>query len=97
LSPYRVGLRGRRRLGLRPECRNAVRKFERGGSQKATTVEAIQRALENAGVIFIARTTVDPARGYRHSNVALQIPSSPGSTVERRIEDSHETHRTEPY
>jgi hypothetical protein len=32
---------------------SAVRKFERGGSQRATTVEAIQRALENAGVIFI--------------------------------------------
>jgi hypothetical protein len=32
---------------------SAVRKFERRGSQRVTTVEAIQRTLENAGVIFI--------------------------------------------
>jgi transcriptional regulator with XRE-family HTH domain len=32
---------------------STVRMFERGCSQRATTVEAIQRALENAGVIFI--------------------------------------------
>jgi transcriptional regulator with XRE-family HTH domain len=32
---------------------STVRNFERGCSQRAATVEAIQRALENAGVIFI--------------------------------------------
>jgi transcriptional regulator with XRE-family HTH domain len=32
---------------------SAVRKFEHGGSQRTTTVEAIQQALEKAGVIFI--------------------------------------------
>jgi transcriptional regulator with XRE-family HTH domain len=30
-----------------------VRDFERAGSVRATSVEAIQRALGNAGVIFI--------------------------------------------
>jgi hypothetical protein len=32
---------------------SAVRDFKRGDAVRATTVEAIQRALENAGVIFI--------------------------------------------
>jgi hypothetical protein len=32
---------------------STVGKFERGCSRRATTVEAIQCALENAGVIFI--------------------------------------------
>jgi hypothetical protein len=35
--------------------------------------------------------------GYRHSNVAVLVPASPGSMVARRIEDSHEIHRIEPY
>jgi transcriptional regulator with XRE-family HTH domain len=30
-----------------------VRRFERGGSMRPTTVKTIQRALEKAGVIFI--------------------------------------------
>jgi hypothetical protein len=33
--------------------RTAVRNFERGKASRATTIEAIQRALEEAGVIFI--------------------------------------------
>jgi transcriptional regulator with XRE-family HTH domain len=36
--------------------RSVVRNFERGGGSRATTVEAIQRTLENAGVIFIDAT-----------------------------------------
>jgi hypothetical protein len=35
-------------------------KFERGGSQRATTVEAIQRAFEDAGVIFIEASDGGP-------------------------------------
>jgi len=35
--------------------------------------------------------------GYRHSNVAVLVPASPGSMVARRIEDSREIHGTEPY
>jgi transcriptional regulator with XRE-family HTH domain len=31
----------------------SVARFERGGPMRPRTVEAIQRALENAGVIFI--------------------------------------------
>jgi transcriptional regulator with XRE-family HTH domain len=44
---------------------SAVRKFERGGSQRATTVEAIQRALENAGVIFIDANDGGPGARLR--------------------------------
>jgi DNA-binding Xre family transcriptional regulator len=36
--------------GISPQ---AVAHFERGGRVKASTLEAIQRALEKAGVIFI--------------------------------------------
>jgi transcriptional regulator with XRE-family HTH domain len=43
----------------------AVRKFERGGSQRATTVEAIQRALEEAGVIFIDANDGGPGARLR--------------------------------
>jgi transcriptional regulator with XRE-family HTH domain len=32
---------------------DTVRRFERGGSVKASTIQAIQRALETAGVIFV--------------------------------------------
>jgi hypothetical protein len=32
---------------------DAVKRFERGGTVKPRTVEAIQRTLTNAGVIFI--------------------------------------------
>jgi hypothetical protein len=42
-----------------------VRKFERGGSQRATTVEAIQRTLENAGVIFIDANDGGPGARLR--------------------------------
>jgi hypothetical protein len=42
-----------------------VRKFERGGSQRATTVEAIQHALENAGVIFIDANDGGPGARLR--------------------------------
>jgi hypothetical protein len=44
---------------------SAVRKFERGGSQRATTVEAIQRALENAGVIWIDANDGGPGARLR--------------------------------
>jgi transcriptional regulator with XRE-family HTH domain len=44
---------------------SVVRKFERGGSLKATTVEAIQRALENAGVIFIDANDGGPGARLR--------------------------------
>jgi transcriptional regulator with XRE-family HTH domain len=44
---------------------SAVRKFERGGSQRATTAEAIQRALENAGVIFIDANDGGPGARLR--------------------------------
>jgi transcriptional regulator with XRE-family HTH domain len=45
--------------------RDTVRKFERGGSLKATTVEAIQRALENVGVIFIDANDGGPGARLR--------------------------------
>jgi hypothetical protein len=45
-----------------------VRKFERGGSQRATTVEAIQRALENAGVIFIDANDGGPGARLRKAD-----------------------------
>jgi transcriptional regulator with XRE-family HTH domain len=48
--------------------RSAVRKFERGGSQRATTVEAIQRALENAGVIFIDANDGGPGARLRKAD-----------------------------
>jgi transcriptional regulator with XRE-family HTH domain len=44
---------------------SAVRKFERGGSQRATTVKAIQRALENAGVIWIDANDGGPGARLR--------------------------------
>jgi transcriptional regulator with XRE-family HTH domain len=44
---------------------SAVRKFERGGSQRASTVEAIQRALESAGVIFIDANDGGPGAQLR--------------------------------
>ena len=34
---------------------------------------------------------------YRHSNVTVLVPASPGTILASRIEDSHEIHRTEPY
>jgi transcriptional regulator with XRE-family HTH domain len=43
----------------------AVRMFERGGLRKATTVEAIQRALENSGVIFIDANDGGPGARLR--------------------------------
>ena len=45
--------------------RRTVADFERGGSLKATTVEAIQRALENAGVIFIDANDGGPGARLR--------------------------------
>jgi transcriptional regulator with XRE-family HTH domain len=43
-----------RRLALAAEVsRCTVERFEHGGALKATTVEAIQHALEKAGVTFI--------------------------------------------
>jgi hypothetical protein len=43
--------------------RSAARNFERGGGSRSTTVEEIQRALEEAGVIFIDAN--DGGRGAR--------------------------------
>jgi hypothetical protein len=45
-----------------------VRKFERGGSQRASTVEAIQRALENVGVIFIDANDGGPGARLRKAD-----------------------------
>jgi DNA-binding Xre family transcriptional regulator len=45
--------------------RKTVERFERGGSLKATTVEAIQRALENAGVVFIDANDGGPGARLR--------------------------------
>jgi ribosome-binding protein aMBF1 (putative translation factor) len=42
-----------------------VRKFERGDTVRATSVEAIQRALENAGVIFIDASDGGPGARLR--------------------------------
>jgi predicted transcriptional regulator len=44
---------------------SAVRKFERGGAQRTTTVEAIQRTLEDAGVIFIDANDGGPGARLR--------------------------------
>jgi predicted transcriptional regulator len=44
---------------------SVVRKFERGGSLKASTVKAIQQALENAGVIFIDANDGGPGARLR--------------------------------
>jgi transcriptional regulator with XRE-family HTH domain len=44
---------------------SAVRKFERGGSQRATTFEAIRGALEDAGVIFIDANDGGPGARLR--------------------------------
>jgi transcriptional regulator with XRE-family HTH domain len=45
--------------------RRTVADFESGDSLKATTVEAIQRALENAGVIFIDANDGGPGARLR--------------------------------
>jgi transcriptional regulator with XRE-family HTH domain len=42
-----------------------VRDFERAGSVRATSVEAIQRALENAGVMFIDENDGGPGARLR--------------------------------
>jgi len=38
----------------------AVRKFELGDPKRATTVEAIQRALQKAGIVFIGANEGGP-------------------------------------
>jgi transcriptional regulator with XRE-family HTH domain len=45
--------------------RHTVDRFERGGSVRAGTVEAIQRTLENAGVIFIDANDGGPGARLR--------------------------------
>jgi transcriptional regulator with XRE-family HTH domain len=45
--------------------RRTVADFERGGSLKASTVEAIQHALERAGVIFIDANDGGPGARLR--------------------------------
>jgi transcriptional regulator with XRE-family HTH domain len=44
-----------------------VRNFERGGVVRAPTVKAIQRALENAGIIFIDANDGGPGARLRKS------------------------------
>jgi transcriptional regulator with XRE-family HTH domain len=44
---------------------SAVKRFERGDSRRATTVEAIQHALENAGVIFVDANDGGPGARLR--------------------------------
>jgi transcriptional regulator with XRE-family HTH domain len=51
--------------------RRTVSDFERGGSLKATTVEAIQRALEKAGVIFIDANDGGPGARLRSQGTEL--------------------------
>jgi transcriptional regulator with XRE-family HTH domain len=46
---------------------SAVRKFERGGSQRSITIEAIHRALEEAGVVFIDANDGGPGARLRKS------------------------------
>jgi hypothetical protein len=45
--------------------RTAVRSFERGDASRAATIEAIQRALEEAGVIFIDANEGGPGARLR--------------------------------
>jgi len=42
-----------------------VRNFERGDASRAITVEAIQRALEEAGIIFIEAKDGGPGARLR--------------------------------
>jgi hypothetical protein len=59
--------------------RETVRKFERGGSLRTTNVEAIQRALETAGVIWIDAKDGGPGarlREARRRPVALAVCGS---------------------
>jgi hypothetical protein len=42
---------------------HSVARFERGGAVKAGTLEAIQRTLEKAGVIFVDASEGGPVRG----------------------------------
>jgi transcriptional regulator with XRE-family HTH domain len=45
--------------------KKTVEQFERGGSLKASTVKAIQRALENAGIIFVDANDGGPGARLR--------------------------------
>jgi transcriptional regulator with XRE-family HTH domain len=45
--------------------KKTVQRFENGGALKASTVEAVQRALENAGVIFIDASDGGPGARLR--------------------------------
>jgi hypothetical protein len=44
---------------------HSVARFERGGAVKASTLEAIQRTLEKAGVIFIDASDGGPGARLR--------------------------------
>ena len=50
----------------------AVAHFERGGRVKASTLEAIQRALEKAGVIFIDANDGGPGARLRSQGTVLR-------------------------
>jgi hypothetical protein len=44
---------------------DSVARFERGSSVRATTIQAIQDTLENAGVVFIAANDGGPGARLR--------------------------------
>jgi transcriptional regulator with XRE-family HTH domain len=53
--------------------RTAVKRFERGDSSRAATVEAIQRTLETAGVIFIDANDGGPGARLRGSGEKYHV------------------------
>jgi transcriptional regulator with XRE-family HTH domain len=60
-----LGWSGRRLALAAGVSDRVVRKFERGDLVRAASVEAIQRALENAGVIFIDANDGGPGARLR--------------------------------